>query len=73
MVAMQQIGRKLARKRVRKSFEGAANKPRLSGAEVVARLQAEGVIGAWADRQDINDSSAYARELREQAQNRERG
>lgn len=73
MIAMRQIGRKLARKRMRKSFEEAANKPRLSGAEVVARLQAEGVIGAWADRQDIDDSSAYTLELREQAQNREHG
>ncbi len=37
MVDMPGIGRKLARKRARKSFEDAANKPRLTGAEAAAR------------------------------------
>lgn len=72
MVAMPQIGRKLARKRMRKALLEAADKPRMSGAALVARLESAGVIGAWADRQDIDDSSAYARPLREQAQRRER-
>jgi len=29
------------------------------------------LIGLWEDRDDIEDSSAYARQLREQAQNRQ--
>lgn len=36
----------------------------------VGRLRRSGLIGMWQDRQDIADSSAYARELREQAQKR---
>jgi len=31
-----------------------------------------GLIGLWKDREDIQDSSVYARKLREQAQNRRR-
>jgi hypothetical protein len=34
-------------------------------------LQSE-LIGLWEDRTDIEDSAAYARQLREQAQNRRR-
>ena len=40
---------------------------RRSGAETVALSETDGVIGAWADRQDIGDSSTYARHLRENA------
>jgi hypothetical protein len=41
-------------------------RPRLT----VGQLRASGVIGLWTDRTDIVDSSAYARRLREQAQQR---
>ena len=34
------------------------------------RLLDSGLIGLWKDRQDITDSAAYARQLREQAQRR---
>jgi hypothetical protein len=34
------------------------------------RLRASGLIGLWKDRDDIQDSAAYARTLREQAQDR---
>ena len=36
----------------------------------VGRLRQSGLIGLWQDRNDISDSSAYARQLREQAQQR---
>jgi hypothetical protein len=36
----------------------------------VGRLRKSGLIGLWQDRDDIGDSSAYARRLREQAQER---
>lgn len=36
----------------------------------VGRLRGSGLIGLWKDREDIGDSSAYARQLREQAQQR---
>ncbi len=73
------IRRKLARRRARKAYEEAAltiqmqraDRPK-TGAEVVAQLEADGVIGAWAHRQDIGDSAEYARELRRQAETRER-
>jgi len=53
--------------------------PQLRRMPVYARLTARalrqsGVIGMWKDRTDIEDSSAYARRLREQSQQRrERG
>lgn len=34
------------------------------------RLLHSGLIGLWKDRKDIQDSAAYARQLREQAQRR---
>jgi hypothetical protein len=34
------------------------------------RLKGSGLIGLWKDRKDIIDSAAYARQLRELAQNR---
>lgn len=43
--------------------------PVQTGADLVAYWQAEGVIG---QRSDITDSQAHARNLREQAQRRER-
>jgi hypothetical protein len=36
----------------------------------VGHLRQSGLIGLWQDRDDIGDSSAYARQLREQAQQR---
>ena len=40
--------------------------PRLT----VRQLRQSGLIGLWKDRDDIRDSVAYARRLREQAQRR---
>lgn len=51
---------------------------RISAAEEAPRgltagdLLASDLVGMWADRTDIDDSAAYARELRAQAQRRER-
>jgi hypothetical protein len=36
----------------------------------VRQLRQSGLIGLWRDRSDIEDSSAYARRLRKQAQQR---
>jgi hypothetical protein len=36
----------------------------------VGQLRRSGLIGLWQDREDIGDSSVYARQLREQAQER---
>ena len=36
----------------------------------VGRLRQSGLMGLWQDRNDISDSSAYARQVREQAQQR---
>ena len=36
----------------------------------VRQLRQSGLIGLWKDRNDIRDSAAYARRLREQAQKR---
>jgi len=36
----------------------------------VGQLRESGLIGLWQDRDDIGDSSVYARQLREQAQER---
>lgn len=41
-------------------------RPRLTA----RRLRRSGLIGLWKDRKDIEDSAAYARQLREQAQRR---
>jgi hypothetical protein len=37
----------------------------------VRQLKESGIIGLWKDRTDIEDSSAYARQLREQAEQRD--
>jgi hypothetical protein len=44
----------------------AAGKPK-TGRELLAALEASGVIGVWADRRDIGDSVEFARQLRERA------
>jgi len=36
----------------------------------VGHLRRSGLIGMWQDRRDIDDSSVYARQLREQVQRR---
>lgn len=36
------------------------------------RLLESGLVGLWQDREDITDSAAYARQLREEAQRRQR-
>jgi hypothetical protein len=36
------------------------------------RLLESGIVGLWQDREDITDSAAYARQLREEAQRRQR-
>lgn len=43
-----------------------------TGAELLAEWCSAGVVGAWKDREEISDSSAFARELRERAQRRTR-
>ncbi len=48
-----------------------APKPR-TGAELVALLKKEGILGMWADRTDIGDSMEYARTLRHEAETRGR-
>jgi hypothetical protein len=42
-----------------------------TGAELVALWDADGLFGAWADREDIKDSAEYARRLRQQAEHRD--
>jgi len=42
-----------------------------TGAELVAQWEAEGVYGAWADRDDIGDGVEYAQSLRQRAQQRD--
>jgi predicted transcriptional regulator len=41
-----------------------------TAADIVAHWREQGLIGAWAGREDIKDSSAYARGLRERTQSR---
>jgi hypothetical protein len=41
-----------------------------TGADVVAYWKANGLIGDWANREDVGDSLEYARELRRQAETR---
>jgi hypothetical protein len=43
-----------------------------TGRELLADLEAKGVIGLWADREDIGDSVEFARQLRERAWTRRR-
>jgi hypothetical protein len=43
-----------------------SSKPRLTARQLLE----SGLIGLWQDRQDISDSAAYARQLREKAQQR---
>ena len=47
--------------------------PPLTGAQILAQWDAAGMGDAWAQRTDIDDSSAYASALRERSQRRELG
>jgi hypothetical protein len=47
-----------------------STQPPTTGKQLVELLQANGLIGMWADRTDIGDSVAFARRLRERAQTR---
>lgn len=44
--------------------------PRPRARLTVGQLRRSGLIGLWQDRDDIDDSSIYARQLREEAQER---
>jgi hypothetical protein len=44
-----------------------SERPRLTARQ----LRHSGLIGLWKDREDIEDSAAYARQLRERAQRRQ--
>ena len=44
-----------------------------NGHELVAYWRKAGLVGDWADRKDISDSSTYAQSLREQAEFRHGG
>ncbi len=52
---------------VQKSPASVAPKARLTARELLN----SGMVGLWRDRQDIGDSSQFARTLRERAQRRE--
>lgn len=45
-----------------------AERPPLTAADLLA----SGLVGLWEGREDITDSSAFARQLRDQAQHRQR-
>jgi hypothetical protein len=47
-----------------------AAQPLTKGAQVIAQWEREGVLGIWGDREDIGDSSEYARKLRRRAESR---
>ena len=40
-----------------------------TGTELVAAIEKSGLVGMWADRDDIRDSSKFARKLRNQGSN----
>ena len=42
-----------------------------NGEELVAQWEADGVYGAWADREDIGDGIEFAQVLRQRAQQRD--
>ncbi|MGD8795060.1 MAG: hypothetical protein PVF47_21100 [Anaerolineae bacterium] len=49
-----------------------AQEPRPQKHEMTGRdLLESGLVGLWADRTDIGDSSAFARELRQEAEHRQ--
>ncbi len=66
----QRLGLPLPAYILRLLSAGSPRQPIRSGAGLVGYWQAEGVIGS---RPDIVDSQAHARQLRHQAENRQRG
>jgi hypothetical protein len=42
----------------------------MTGPELLEAMRKGGIVGMWKDRTDIQDSSAFARELRRRAQTR---
>jgi hypothetical protein len=68
-IAVGVAGELLARERAREKAAPAASaddKPK-TGRELIESLEKMGFVGMWAERTDIEDSSEYASELREQA------
>lgn len=63
------VGAGEAGQEVQITVEPASNGPYSTAADWLH----SGLVGLWADRTDIDDSRAYARCLREQAQNRRPG
>ena len=49
----------------------AESEPDANRYPTIGELLSSGAFGGWADRTDITDSVAYARQLREKAQRRE--
>lgn len=49
---------------------GAAADQETAGSQMLTELMATGAIGMWKNRDDIQDSSEFARQLRERAQTR---
>ena len=43
-----------------------------NGAEAVAMMQEDGIIGMWADREDMQDSTAWVQSQRDEASDRAR-
>lgn len=41
-----------------------------TGSELVAAIRQSGLVGMWADRDDIRDSRGFARRLRKESSNR---
>lgn len=41
-----------------------------TGSELVAAIRRSGLVGMWADRDDIRDSRGFARRLRKESSNR---
>jgi hypothetical protein len=71
MVQTAQIGRKLARRRIHKP-EPAAPLPPMTGAQIVAYWEREGLGGVYSDPVRFpQDSPELARVLRKQAETRE--
>jgi hypothetical protein len=50
---------------------GDAGERPMTASELFDAIQSSGLIGMWKNRTDIGDSSAYARELRRRAQERQ--
>jgi hypothetical protein len=54
----------------RTAAAGATEQKPITGKALLDALNAEGIIGLWRDREEIADSSHYAKELRAAAETR---